>query len=153
MKVKLDENMPADLAIRLRQAGHDVADVVEEGLGGADDSPILKAATNEGRILMTFDLDFADIRHYPPGSHAGIVVFRLQDQRWQSMQGPVDRLLVGSSLEGLGNGLAIVDETRVRYKRAKKRTLSEDEHRRRAQEFGNESHGSTHAPPRHQHRR
>lgn len=31
MKIKLDENMPADLASRLRQAGHDVVDVVEEG--------------------------------------------------------------------------------------------------------------------------
>ena len=74
MKIKLDENMPADLAAMLREEGHDVADVVEEGLGGADDPPVLKAATDEQRILITFDLDFADIRHYPPGSHGGIVV-------------------------------------------------------------------------------
>lgn len=31
MKIKLDENMPADLAGHLRQREHDVADVVEEG--------------------------------------------------------------------------------------------------------------------------
>src|SRR6516225_2916077 len=80
--------MPADLANRLRRDGHDIAGVVEEGLGGEDDPPVLKAATNEGRILMTFDLDFADVRHYPPGSHGGIVVFRLHDQRWTSLQGP-----------------------------------------------------------------
>jgi predicted nuclease of predicted toxin-antitoxin system len=120
VKVKLDENMPTDLATHLRQAGHDVMDVVEEGLGGEDDPPILKAATVEGRILMTFDLDFADIRHYPPCSHAGIVVFRLQDQRWTSLQGPIDRLLAGNRLDDLVSGLAIVDETRVRYKHAKK---------------------------------
>jgi predicted nuclease of predicted toxin-antitoxin system len=119
VKVKLDENMPADLASRLRHAGHDVVDVMEEGLAGEDDPPILKAATKEGRILVTFDLDFADIRHYPPGTHAGIVVFRLQDQRWKNLQGPLNRLLAGDSLEGLSNGLAIVDETRVRYKRPK----------------------------------
>jgi predicted nuclease of predicted toxin-antitoxin system len=120
VKVKLDENMPADLATRLRAAGHDVMDVAGEGLGGEDDLPVLQAATKEGRILLTFDLDFADIRHYPPGSHAGIVVFRLQDQRWRSLQGPVDRLLAGNILDGLGKGLAIVDETRVRYKHVKK---------------------------------
>ena len=118
MRVKLDENMPADLASRLRQDGHDVASVVEEGLGGEDDPPVLKAATNEGRILMTFDLDFADVRHYPPGSHGGIVVFRLHDQRWSSLQEPVTRLLAAGTLEGLASGLAIVDETRVRYKHA-----------------------------------
>ena len=124
MKVKLDENLPADLASCLRQAGHDVVDVVEERLGGKDDAPILKAATKEGRILMTFDLDFADIRHYPPGSHAGIVVFRLQDQRWQTLRGPVDHLLAGKTLDGLSNGLAIVDETRVRCKHATKKNNS-----------------------------
>ena len=118
MRVKLDENMPADLASRLRRDGHDVASVVEEGLGGEDDPSVLKAATNEGRILMTFYLDFADVRHYPPGSHGGIVVFRLHDQRWSSLQEPVTRLLAAGTLEGLASGLAIVDETRVRYKHA-----------------------------------
>ena len=111
--------MPADLATRLRAEGHDVTNVVEEGLGGTKDPPILKAAANEGRILVTFDLDFADIRRYPPGSHMGIVVFRLRDQRWKTLEVPVDRLLASSSLANLEKGLAIVDETRVRYKRPK----------------------------------
>jgi len=119
LNFKLDENMPADLATHLREAGHDVAGVVEEGLGGEDDPPVLTAATSEGRILLTFDLDFADVRHYPPGTHAGIVVFRLHDQRWRTLQGPVNRLLAGGKLEDLDKGLAIVDETHVRYKRPK----------------------------------
>lgn len=119
MNFKLDENMLADLATHLREAGHEVADVVEEGLSGEDDPPVLTAATAEGRILLTFDLDFADVRHYPPGTHAGIVVFRLHDQRWRTLQGPVTRLLAGGKLEDLDKGLAIVDETQVRYKRPK----------------------------------
>jgi predicted nuclease of predicted toxin-antitoxin system len=65
LKFKLDENMPADLSTFLRNQGHDVADVGEEGLAGADDPPVLHAAAGEGRILFTFDLDFADIRQYP----------------------------------------------------------------------------------------
>jgi len=121
MKFKLDENMPADLATRLRQQGHDVADVVQEGLAGEQDPPVLAAAAAEERILLTFDLDFADIRNYPPGTHAGIVVFRLHDQRWKTLEGPVRRLLAGSKLEDLEKGLAIVDETRVRCRRAKKK--------------------------------
>jgi predicted nuclease of predicted toxin-antitoxin system len=119
LNFKLDENMPADLATHLREAGHEVANVVEEGLGGEDDPPVLTAATAEGRILLTFDLDFADVRHYPPGTHAGIVVFRLHDQRWRTLQGPVTRLLAEGKLEDLDKGLAIGDETQVRYKRPK----------------------------------
>ena len=75
MRFKLDENLPADLAPHLREAGHDVADAVEEALGGADDPLILDAARKERRILMTFDLDFADIRQYPPGTTAASLSF------------------------------------------------------------------------------
>ncbi len=117
MKIKLDENLPADLATLLRKAGHDTRTVAEEGLAGHDDLPVLGAAVSERRILMTFDTDFADIRTYPTGTHAGIVVFRLREQRWKSLQGPARRLIAGRVLEKLGCGLAIVEEWRVRYRR------------------------------------
>jgi predicted nuclease of predicted toxin-antitoxin system len=110
VKFKLDENMPAALASLLRERGHDVTDVVEEGLGGAKDRSISKAATTEGRILLTFDLHFANIRNYALGTHAGVVVFRLQDQRWKTLQIPVTRLLEDGSFEQINGGLAIVTE-------------------------------------------
>jgi predicted nuclease of predicted toxin-antitoxin system len=120
LRFKLDENLPADLATMLRDAGHDVHDVHEEGLAGEDDPPVLAAAVREDRILVTFDLDFADIREYPPGSHAGIVVFRLRDQRWITLEEPARRALAEQSLKRLERGLAIVDETRIRYRRPRK---------------------------------
>src|SRR5437868_6089303 len=101
--------MPADLAAMLQKQGHDVADVAGEGLAGEDDPLVLRAAITEDRILLTFDLDFADIRHYPPGTHPGIVVLRLRDQRWQTLEGPVRRCLMENNLEKLEQGLAIVD--------------------------------------------
>jgi predicted nuclease of predicted toxin-antitoxin system len=121
VRFKLDENMPADLATLLQGEGHDVDDVVAEGLAGDDDPPVLAAATREQRILVTFDLDFADIRHYPPGSHAGIVVFRMQDQRWTTLEGPARRALTDSNLNTLEQGLAIVDETRIRFRRPRRK--------------------------------
>jgi len=107
MKIKLDENLPKALAALLRAAGHDVATLVEETLGGADDPQIIQATASEGRLLMTFDLDFADIRRYPIGSHAGIVVFRLHDQRWAVLEGPARRLLASGVLERLQRGLRL----------------------------------------------
>ena len=41
---------------------------------------MLSVATSEGRVLVTLDLDFADIRRHPPGAAAGIVVFKLHKQ-------------------------------------------------------------------------
>jgi predicted nuclease of predicted toxin-antitoxin system len=119
VRFKVDENLPAALVPLLQEFGHEVDDVVAEGLGGRDDTPVLQAATADRRILLTFDLDFADVRRYPPGTHGGIVVFRLHDQRWVTLEVPVRRLLAGGGLERLERGLAIVDEYRVRYKRAR----------------------------------
>jgi predicted nuclease of predicted toxin-antitoxin system len=116
MKIKLDENMPSALAELLGSSGHNVSTVPEEQLSGAEDPVILKQAAKEGRLLMTFDVDFADIRSFPLGSHAGIIVFRLHDQRWAVLKEPAKRLIAGDLLERLRKGLAVVDEKRIRLR-------------------------------------
>ena len=120
MRIKLDENIPEALAQLLESTGHEVLTVAEEGLSGAGDPDVLGAAASERRLLMTFDTDFADIREYPPGSHAGIVVFRLEDQRWAVLREPARKLVSLDILERLDGGLAIVDEMRIRIRSAKK---------------------------------
>jgi predicted nuclease of predicted toxin-antitoxin system len=80
VRFKLDENLPASSAAILQTAGHDVDTVIGEGLTGASDSDVAAAATAAGRILISLDRGLGDIRRYPPGSHAGIVVLRLADQ-------------------------------------------------------------------------
>jgi predicted nuclease of predicted toxin-antitoxin system len=120
MRIKLDESMPLALAIFLRSAGHDVSTVAEENLSGQEDHPVLEAAAKEGRLLMTFDMDFGDIRSYPVGSHAGVVIFRLHDQRWAVLKEPVERLLKSALIDRLQYGIAVVDENRVRVRSKKK---------------------------------
>ena len=120
MKIKLDENMPLALAELLRFHGHDVSTVPEEHLSGAEDSVIVERATKEDRLLITFDLDFGDIRSYPIATHSGVVIFRLKDQRWAVLKNLVERLLASGQIDRLGPGLAIVDEDRIRI-RSKKR--------------------------------
>jgi len=116
MKIKLDENMPAAMTELLREAGHDALTVADEALGGAADPQILEVATAEGRVLMTFDLDFADVRDFPIGSHAGIIVFRLHDQRWAFLEKPARNLVGSGILDRIRGGLAIVDESRIRIR-------------------------------------
>lgn len=120
MKVKLDENLPEGLADLLRSANYEVSTALEENLGGAKDPVVTAAVKQEGRIFMTYDLDFADIRKHPPGSHGGIVVFRLQDQRWRVLEKPARRLIESGLLGRLHGRLAIVDETRIRTRSEKK---------------------------------
>ncbi len=77
MKLKLDENLPEQLAVALRQLGHDVHTVPEEFLSGHPEENIWQAAQHEGRFLITQDLDFSDVRRFQTGTHAGLLLVRL----------------------------------------------------------------------------
>jgi predicted nuclease of predicted toxin-antitoxin system len=79
MKVKLDENIPFRLADELSRLGHDVDTVASEGMKGKPDADVWKAAQREGRYLITQDLDFSDVRHFKPGTHAGLLLVRLRE--------------------------------------------------------------------------
>jgi predicted nuclease of predicted toxin-antitoxin system len=45
--------------------------------GGGKDSQVAALAQSKGLCLVTGDFDFSNIRNYPPGKYAGIVVLRL----------------------------------------------------------------------------
>lgn len=113
MQFKIDENLPPELADLLAAAGHDASTVPGERLGGAADPEIAAVCQQEGRILITLDLDFADIRFYPPGSLPGIVVMRLDDQNKDNLLRVFSWLITNLDPSLLGN-LWIVEEDRIR---------------------------------------
>lgn len=79
MKVKLDENLPVRLKDALALLGHDADTVAEEQLDGEPDSVVWQAAQRTGRLLITQDLDFSDIRRFRPGTHHGLLLVRLHE--------------------------------------------------------------------------
>jgi predicted nuclease of predicted toxin-antitoxin system len=80
VKFKIGENLPAEAAETLSQSGFVADTVADENLSGSDDETVVARSRSEKRILMTLDLDFANIRAYPPGEHSGIIVLRLKRQ-------------------------------------------------------------------------
>jgi uncharacterized protein (DUF433 family)/predicted nuclease of predicted toxin-antitoxin system len=76
-EVQTDENLPVEAAATLRECGFDAETVWDENLSGSDDQMISARVRSEGRILLRLDLDFANIRAYPPHEHPGIIVLRL----------------------------------------------------------------------------
>lgn len=57
MRFLADENFPLKSVYLLRQAGHDVAAIIEDS-PGAKDRDILIRTGNERRVLLTFDRDY-----------------------------------------------------------------------------------------------
>jgi predicted nuclease of predicted toxin-antitoxin system len=115
-RFKLDENLPRDASALLRNAGHEVQTALEERLGGSTDSQVLNVCRNEARVLVTFDLDFADIRLYPPGSHPGIWILRPHSQSIENTVNLLRGALTLLETETPQKRLWIVEHGRVRIR-------------------------------------
>ncbi len=116
MRFKIDENLPEEIAEILRSAGYDTQTVPDEGLVDASDDDILEACRNEARVLVTLDLDFADLRAYPLGDHSGLIVLRVGSQDKVHLLNVIARLVPLLSQEPVEKHLWIVEETRVRIR-------------------------------------
>jgi predicted nuclease of predicted toxin-antitoxin system len=116
VKVKLDENIPSSAQEILARAHHDVDSVLDEGLRGASDRDVLRAAATAGRLLITLDRGFGDIRQYPPGAHAGIVVLRPAGQSAATVRSAL-RELISHDLEALAGCVVVAQRDLLRIRR------------------------------------
>lgn len=113
---KLDENLSRHLQSELENLGFDVSTAADEGLLGRPDADIASAAKSEERILLTLDLDFADVVRFPPGTHPGIILFR------PSSMGPgtVNRFVTANvrilDFSRLAGSLVVVEPARIRVR-------------------------------------
>jgi len=78
MKFKIDENLPVEFADMLNMAGYKSMTVAQQNLQGKTDSEVTAKCLKENRILVTSDLDFADIKLYPPKNYPGFIVLRVK---------------------------------------------------------------------------
>lgn len=116
MLFKIDENLPVEIVELLVQAGHDAKTVNDQLLQGSHDPALLDVCRSEQRVLITLDLDFSDIRTYPPQENAGIVVLRVSSQAKPHIIQVVRHITPLFDREPLKHHLWIVEETRIRIR-------------------------------------
>lgn len=117
MRIKLDENLPIELADELRTAGHDADTVVSERLGGEPDHIVADAANRSRRVLFTLDKGLGDAREFPPSAHHGIVVFRLAARGRQNVCRAIVSALRGlTRRRSLTGRLVVVTESSMRLR-------------------------------------
>jgi predicted nuclease of predicted toxin-antitoxin system len=117
MKFFLDANLPSS-SKELFQGYGKVSHARDVGLAGATDKEIIEYASKNKTILVTKDLDFANILLYPINSHFGVIVLRLPfyfiaDQ----INNILEEFLSSVNLNELENAVTIVELGRYRIRR------------------------------------
>lgn len=119
MKLKLDENIPVSAQKVLSAMGHDVDTARDEHLEGSTDSVIWDSAHHAGRLLVTQDMDFSDVRQFMPGSHEGLLLIRLQNPGRNAIVSKLESVFRSEHTEEWGGCFVVVTDLKVRVIRPK----------------------------------
>lgn len=111
-------NIPRAAMKVLHRQGHIAEHVRDIGLGDASDDRI--AAQAEGAVLVTRDLDFADVRRYPPVDGPGFLVLRVPEHLTADhIATLLERFVSMTNLVSQIPGhLVVLDENRARFRPA-----------------------------------
>jgi predicted nuclease of predicted toxin-antitoxin system len=101
----------------LRQSGHDVVHVRELLLQRASDSELVARARAESRILLTFDLDFGEILALGVLRDPSAVIFRLADERADSVNRRLEAVLSEQAAVLASGALVLIEDARYRVRR------------------------------------
>lgn len=79
-RFKIDENLPDEIAELLKGRGFDAVTVADQAWSGLADNLLWNRIQQEGRWIVTADKEFGDVRRYPPGAHAGVLLLRSREE-------------------------------------------------------------------------
>jgi predicted nuclease of predicted toxin-antitoxin system len=116
MKLLADECVYKATVDLLRSWGHDVHTAQDAGLAGKPDDEILAYAIGHERVLVTIDLDFSNIRHYPPKTHKGIIVAKMRPRNAEQVHHVLEHLLNTIEEDTLNQSFVIVDQSKYRIR-------------------------------------
>ena len=85
-------------------------------LSEASDEDLWKLSISEKRILITFDLDFADVRESPNHFGTGIIVFRTRSTKSATVNTRLQYIFDHFPEEDLQGKLIIITENRIRFR-------------------------------------
>ena len=98
----------------LREQGHDAIHLRDEGLHRMPNGDIFKKGIKEDRVIITFDLDFAEIAALTRGKKTSVVLFRLKNTRVPNVISHLSKV-IQESMDGVQKrAVVVVEEFRHR---------------------------------------
>jgi predicted nuclease of predicted toxin-antitoxin system len=116
MRFLVDNSLSWRLAERLRELGLDAVHVRQWGLADAEDPDIFARATDEGRVILTQDVDFGTLLAKSDEPRAMVITFRLQSGKVEEQLNRLNRLLKDHAGEIKAGTAVTVSETSIRIR-------------------------------------
>jgi predicted nuclease of predicted toxin-antitoxin system len=117
MSILVDQCVPRKYLRLLHEWGY-TADLVQSHLSAnAEDASVLALAQRLDAVLLTADLDFAQIIEYPPQNYQGIVVLRYRAEDETAITNVLRQALKDLYRDSLRSALVIISANRYRVRR------------------------------------
>lgn len=101
----------------LDQLGHDITHVRTLGMQRAPDVEITERARADGAVVLTFDLDFGDVLALGVLEKPSVIIFRLADERPESVNPRLATVLEERSADLESGALVLVEDSRYRVRK------------------------------------
>lgn len=116
MRFLADMGISPETVTWLRSLGYDAVHLHELGLDRARDSAILEKAREEGRVILTHDLDFGELIAASGARLPSIVVFRLRSMHPEKVDGYLRRIVIEQQESLVQGAVLSVTEGQVRVR-------------------------------------
>lgn len=100
----------------LREEGHDVTHLRDEGLQRLPNGDIFRKAIGEKRVVLTFDLDFGEIAALSKKETVSVIVFRLHNTSAANVISRLTDILEHSTPVIQQGAIVIAEESRYRVR-------------------------------------
>jgi predicted nuclease of predicted toxin-antitoxin system len=101
----------------LKQLGHETTHVRTLGMQRAPDAQVIALARTDGSVVLSFDLDFGDLLALGVMDKPSVILFRLADERAESVNRRLSTVLNEQVTELESGALILVQDTRYRVRK------------------------------------
>jgi predicted nuclease of predicted toxin-antitoxin system len=101
----------------LKQLGHAATHVRTLGMQRAPDAQVIALARTDGSVVLSFDLDFGDLLALGVTDKPSVILFRLADERAESVNRRLSTVLNEQVTELESGALILVQDTRYRVRK------------------------------------
>lgn len=114
MKFLLDQCVMGKTKMLLKERGFSIITLKELGKSSVSNSEVVHIAKTHKAILLTHDIDFSDIRLYPPETHNGIIILKTSPQTEDKVHSLLLKALEEVKPSVLSQSLIIIDRNKYR---------------------------------------